>query len=70
MPTFSAATATHAPDRCPLCEQKNQCAIAAGKPSSSCWCMTAIIDKTTLQKVARDSKKRCVCPQCGQVNKT
>ncbi|HEY4665618.1 MAG TPA: cysteine-rich CWC family protein [Comamonas sp.] len=53
--------------RCPLCGQANQCAVAAGLPPESCWCMQASIAPEALERVpAKQRGKACVCPACGQ----
>ncbi|MEN5182151.1 cysteine-rich CWC family protein [Comamonas testosteroni] len=53
--------------RCPLCGQHNQCAVAQGLPAEQCWCMTAQISPDALQRVpAAERGQRCICPACGQ----
>ena len=55
------------PAACPLCGQPNQCAIVAGRPAHSCWCMTAAISAEALAAIpAADRGKACICPACGQ----
>ena len=52
---------------CPLCGQPNQCAIAAGRPAHSCWCMTAAIPAEALAAIpAAERGKACICPACGR----
>jgi hypothetical protein len=52
--------------RCPLCEQDNQCAVAAGREASSCWCMSTTINEEAKQRAANiGADKRCLCRQCG-----
>ncbi|MEX1664938.1 cysteine-rich CWC family protein [Zhongshania arctica] len=54
------------PKRCPLCEQDNQCAVAAGNESSNCWCMAVKIDQQAKNRAnTGDCEKRCLCQQCG-----
>ncbi|WP_159239072.1 cysteine-rich CWC family protein [Zhongshania aliphaticivorans] len=54
------------PMRCPLCEQENQCAVAAGSEPSRCWCMTTKIDEQAKRRAASSgTEKRCLCQQCG-----
>ncbi|MBF6629915.1 MAG: cysteine-rich CWC family protein [Comamonas sp.] len=55
------------PSHCPLCGQANQCAIAAGLPPESCWCMQTSIDPAALERIApQQRRKQCICPACGQ----
>jgi hypothetical protein len=54
--------------RCPLCGQPNQCAIAAGQPAESCWCMQQPVSKEALARLAPEARgKSCICPQCAQI---
>jgi Cysteine-rich CWC len=50
---------------CPLCGSDNQCAIAAGRPASACWCQTVTIDTKAMEKAADTASERCLCPACG-----
>jgi len=60
--TAAAAAAT-----CPLCKRPNQCAIAAGRPPQSCWCMAATIAPEALAALpAAERGKACICAACGQ----
>ncbi|AQA19925.1 hypothetical protein BST95_18410 [Halioglobus japonicus] len=53
-------------DQCPLCGEPNQCAMAAGQPAESCWCMTAQIAPEAIERLAPEDKgTRCICPGCG-----
>ncbi|HRL98777.1 MAG TPA: cysteine-rich CWC family protein [Acidovorax sp.] len=53
---------------CPLCGQPNQCAVAAGRPAHSCWCMTAAISPEVLAAIPEAERgKTCICPACGKV---
>ncbi|MFT7406034.1 cysteine-rich CWC family protein [Zhongshania sp.] len=55
------------PKRCPLCEQDNQCAVAAGNKPSNCWCMAVKIEQQAQHRANTiDGKKRCLCQQCGR----
>jgi len=55
------------PKRCPLCEQDNQCAVAANSDPASCWCMAVKIDEQAKQRAnSNGSAKRCLCKQCGR----
>ncbi|HVL43221.1 MAG TPA: cysteine-rich CWC family protein [Acidovorax sp.] len=54
------------PSSCPLCGQPNQCAIAAGRPAASCWCMTQAIDPAALAAVPDGARGQvCICAACG-----
>ena len=58
-----------APDtsRCPLCGQANQCAIVAGLPPESCWCMNEPVSREALARVPADLQgKSCLCPHCAK----
>ncbi|RYF38448.1 MAG: hypothetical protein EOO27_50795 [Comamonadaceae bacterium] len=53
-------------EACPLCGQPNQCAIAAGLPAQSCWCMARVIAPEALAAVPTEQRGRvCICPACG-----
>ncbi|MDI4644049.1 cysteine-rich CWC family protein [Cohnella hashimotonis] len=53
-------------NRCPLCGGPNGCAIEAGKPAESCWCMRATIEKNVLASVPLPLQGRaCICPACA-----
>ncbi|MDO4593674.1 MAG: cysteine-rich CWC family protein [Comamonadaceae bacterium] len=55
------------PLRCPLCGQDNQCAVAAGLPAESCWCMQTRIAPQALERLPEAQRaKACICPACGQ----
>ncbi|MFD2755012.1 cysteine-rich CWC family protein [Comamonas terrae] len=52
---------------CPLCGQPNRCAIAAGLPAESCWCMRAEIPRQALARIPEPQRgKACICPACGR----
>ncbi|AMO69501.1 hypothetical protein DOK_14354 [gamma proteobacterium BDW918] len=52
---------------CPLCDQNNQCAVAAGSDSSNCWCMTATLDTAAKQQAASMAGPQlCICAACGR----
>ncbi|ABM31013.1 cysteine-rich CWC family protein [Paracidovorax citrulli] len=54
------------PARCPLCGQSNQCAIEAGRPAASCWCMDALVSPTALAAVPDPARgMACLCPRCA-----
>ncbi|WP_254638864.1 cysteine-rich CWC family protein [Cohnella sp. GbtcB17] len=53
-------------DRCPLCGGPNGCAIEAGKPAESCWCMLTTIGEDVLASVPPPLRGRaCICPDCA-----
>lgn len=53
------------PTRCPLCEQSNQCGMAAG--ASECWCYTATIPAEVLARVPEAARGvACVCRNCAE----
>ncbi|RYF31143.1 MAG: hypothetical protein EOO23_03440 [Comamonadaceae bacterium] len=55
---------------CPLCGQPNQCAVAAGLPAQSCWCMARVIAPEALAAVPAEQRGRvCICPACGSPGK-
>ncbi|WP_288471728.1 cysteine-rich CWC family protein [Paracidovorax oryzae] len=54
------------PGRCPLCGQSNQCAIAAGQPADTCWCMGALVKPAALAAVPDAARgMACLCPRCA-----
>ena len=65
--TMPAARSTPlTPSVCPLCGQSNECAIAAGRPAESCWCMTQAIDPAALAALPHEARgKVCICAACG-----
>ncbi|MFN3439902.1 MAG: cysteine-rich CWC family protein [Acidovorax sp.] len=51
---------------CPLCGQPNQCAMVAGRPPESCWCMAQVIDSAVLATLPEAQRgKACICANCG-----
>ncbi|WP_269617819.1 cysteine-rich CWC family protein [Zhongshania sp. BJYM1] len=65
MPTSNLVSYTD-PALCPLCQQENHCAVAAGKDPTSCWCMNTKIDEAAkLRANDGGSTKRCLCKTCG-----
>ncbi|MCZ8221975.1 MAG: cysteine-rich CWC family protein [Acidovorax sp.] len=57
------------PSRCPLCGAANQCAIAAGRPPESCWCMVQPIAPAALAAVPTAQRGQiCICPACGTMS--
>ncbi len=54
------------PANCPLCGEPNGCALAAGRPAESCWCMTADIDPARLAALPEEIRgKYCICAGCA-----
>ena len=52
--------------KCPLCGAPNECAVAAGRPPESCWCMTASMDPAALQAIPAEAQgKVCICARCA-----
>ena len=53
--------------QCPLCGQANQCAIVAGRPAESCWCMKEPVSREALDSIPESLRgKACICPLCAQ----
>ncbi|WP_338799029.1 cysteine-rich CWC family protein [Acidovorax sp. DW039] len=53
--------------KCPLCGQANGCAIAAGQPPHTCWCMQASISPEALGRLPPSEQgTRCICPHCAR----
>ena len=52
------------PERCPLCEQPNDCGAARGE--AACWCFSAEIPPAVIARVPPgDQGVRCVCAACA-----
>lgn len=52
---------------CPLCNQPNACAMAAGLRAADCWCMAAPVSRAALDRVPQEQRgKRCICPRCAR----
>jgi hypothetical protein len=50
---------------CPLCGEKNLCALAAGEPQQSCWCISETFPQSLLQQSeSEDQRGRCICANC------
>lgn len=51
---------------CPLCHGPNGCAMAAGLPSQSCWCMNAKVSEQALAALPPNAAGRqCICRHCA-----
>lgn len=61
-------TDTLDPTRCPLCGQRNRCALAEpGADAVACWCFGTSVVPDALQRIAPESIDRaCLCPRCAQ----
>jgi len=56
---------------CPLCGADNQCAVAAGRPVETCWCVGVELDAAALAAIpAASVGKHCICPACGRPQET
>ncbi|RLA48834.1 MAG: hypothetical protein DRR04_06240 [Gammaproteobacteria bacterium] len=54
---------------CPLCGADNQCAMAAGQPTESCWCLNVSLSPGALAAIPAESVGvRCLCPACGRLD--
>ena len=52
------------PDRCPLCQQPNRCAVAAGaRGEIHCWCMEQTFPAAALPGSLGAA---CLCQACSQ----
>lgn len=50
---------------CPVCQQKNQCAVSVGKPIQDCWCLAQSTKASISARVLDDLiGKACVCQRC------
>jgi len=47
-------------NKCPLCEQNNDCQVN----STSCWCMNVKVDAELLKASLSDEDLACLCKQC------
>ena len=57
------------PDRdatCPLCAAPNDCAMAANRAVTTCWCIRTPIPPAVLARVpANKANSACVCEACA-----
>jgi hypothetical protein len=52
------------PDHCPLCQQPNRCAVAAGATGEiHCWCMKQSFPDAALPG---NERQACLCQACIQ----
>ncbi|PID55030.1 MAG: hypothetical protein CR978_00870 [Gammaproteobacteria bacterium] len=57
--------------QCPVCGKRNQCELASGSDSQTCWCFFARIDPSVLEKIPpKERGERCLCPACAGVDIT
>ncbi|MFD2703038.1 cysteine-rich CWC family protein [Paenibacillus shunpengii] len=50
---------------CPLCHKSNECAYAAGKPYTECWCMSRSVPQELLSRIPDEQRRKaCVCEAC------
>ncbi|WP_075807046.1 cysteine-rich CWC family protein [Melaminivora alkalimesophila] len=55
------------PCRCPLCGQPNRCALQAGQPAPTCWCMQERVSRAALARIPAPQRGRaCLCPRCAR----
>lgn len=55
------------PALCPLCGQPNTCAIEAGLPPESCWCMHTPVSREALAQLPAEQRgMACLCPACAR----
>ena len=55
-----------AADRCPLCGEANDCALAAGC-AARCWCTDASFTAAVRERAAdAGGAMRCVCARCAR----
>jgi len=53
---------TEAELNCPLCQQKNYCAVDSDQP---CWCMNTEIPAELIKQVPSEQRnKSCICANC------
>ncbi|MEZ0336052.1 MAG: cysteine-rich CWC family protein [Gemmatimonadales bacterium] len=55
-----------AQQRCPRCGEANECAVAAGKSVSACWCFGARIPRELLADLPEGTRgETCICSRCA-----
>jgi len=53
--------------RCPRCGEANECAVAAGKSVSACWCFGTAIPRERLAELPEASRGEvCICRRCAE----
>lgn len=61
MPDTNHPSGSH----CPLCGRDNRCAVQAGLPPASCWCMKAGFPSGLLELVPPERRRKaCICQDC------
>lgn len=52
--------------RCPLCNNANQCGVANGRVDEPCWCFDARIDPAAIERLTPEQRDQaCLCPSCS-----
>ncbi|XMB87503.1 cysteine-rich CWC family protein [Mycoplasmatota bacterium WC44] len=49
---------------CPICNKPTGCAIVAGEPPKTCWCMDVKFTKEVMDELDRREIKDCICSDC------
>ena len=49
---------------CPLCRNKNLCAVSANRSIDECWCQTASFPPKAAVKELELDGKSCICKSC------
>ncbi|MCK5779817.1 MAG: cysteine-rich CWC family protein [Psychrilyobacter sp.] len=52
---------------CPICGQKNNCAVEDGKDPKKCWCTASKMTDETMKKLQKAKKENtggCFCRSC------
>lgn len=51
---------------CPVCGGDNGCALLAGRPIETCWCLRTRVPKELLAAIPDERRgKACVCRACA-----
>ena len=51
--------------KCSLCGKDNHCAMAAGEPAATCWCLSTEFDDSIKDKLAELDPEVCICQACA-----
>ena len=63
MPEAPSPSPTAGSPRCPLCNEPNQCGMAAGAPR--CWCYDAVLPEELIEKLPEHFRGVvCICQKC------
>ena len=61
-----AASVAAEVQRCPLCGEVNDCAVAAGDSVTECWCYGTSVPRAVLERMPDGSRgQACVCSRCA-----